>query len=77
MLAHRVPHSLRARVSRVRVAPPARFAHGHGEYHHLPFQFPGKKRLSFGIKLTAFLVTGFSIPFAAAKFQLNKSAAGA
>ncbi|KAG1820278.1 uncharacterized protein BJ212DRAFT_1478409 [Suillus subaureus] len=74
MLA-RAPHSLRAQVVRIRVAPSARFVHGHGEYHHLPFEWPGKKRLSFGIKLTAFLVSGFSIPFAAAKFQLIKSGA--
>ncbi|KAG2146739.1 hypothetical protein DEU56DRAFT_153127 [Suillus clintonianus] len=74
MLA-RAPHSLRAQVARTRVASPARFVHGHGEYHHLPFQWPGKKRLAFGIKLTAFLTVGFSIPFAAAKFQLNKSGA--
>ncbi|KAG2135921.1 uncharacterized protein EDB93DRAFT_1254166 [Suillus bovinus] len=73
MLA-RAPLSLRAQVVRARAVPSARFVHGHGEYHHLPFAWPGKKRVSFGIKLTAFLVTGFSIPFVAAKFQLNKSA---
>ena len=33
MLALRAPHSLRAQVFRIRVASPARFAHGHGEYH--------------------------------------------
>jgi hypothetical protein len=32
MLA-RAPHSLRAQVARARVAPSARFVHGHGEYH--------------------------------------------
>ncbi|KAG2754673.1 hypothetical protein P692DRAFT_20844905 [Suillus brevipes Sb2] len=74
MLA-RAPHSLRAQVARTRVAPSARFVHSHGEYHHLPFEWPGKKRLSFGIKLTTFLAVGFSIPFVAAKFQLNKSGA--
>ncbi|KIK99244.1 hypothetical protein PAXRUDRAFT_132487 [Paxillus rubicundulus Ve08.2h10] len=62
--------SLRSQVARVRVAAPARYAHGHGEYHHLPFAFPGKKRAAFGVKLSLFLISGFSIPFAAAAFQL-------
>lgn len=38
---------------------------------HLPFQFPGKKRAAFAIKLSAFLLSGFSIPFLAASFQLQ------
>ncbi|KAI6164779.1 hypothetical protein EDD17DRAFT_1557938 [Pisolithus thermaeus] len=63
------------RVVRRRVNTPVRFAHGHGEYHHLPFQFPGNKRASFGLKLSAFLLTGFSIPFLAAAFQLKKAGA--
>jgi len=74
MLA-RAPLNLRSQVSRLRVVTPARYAHGHGEYHHLPFAFPGKKRAAFGIKLSLFLITGFSIPFAAAAFQLKKSGA--
>ncbi|KAF9247215.1 hypothetical protein BU15DRAFT_70049 [Melanogaster broomeanus] len=74
MLA-RAPQSLRSQVARVRVAAPARYAHGHGDYHHLPFAFPGKNRAAFGAKLTVFLLTGFSIPFAAVFFQLKKSGA--
>ncbi|KAF8138576.1 hypothetical protein EV363DRAFT_1394018 [Boletus edulis] len=74
MLA-RAPLSVRSQVTRLRVASPARHAHGHGEYHHLPFAFPGKKRAAFGIKLSLFLLSGFSIPFAAAAFQLKKSGA--
>ncbi|KAF9226466.1 hypothetical protein BS17DRAFT_775669 [Gyrodon lividus] len=62
--------SLRSQVARVRVAAPARYVHGHGEYHHLPFAFPGKKRAAFGVKLSLFLLSGFSIPFAASAFQL-------
>jgi len=71
----RPPPSLRAQVTRLRVTSPVRFAHGHGEYHHLPFAFPGKKRLAFGAKLSLFLLTGFSIPFSAATYQLKKSGA--
>ncbi|KAG6335327.1 hypothetical protein ID866_3759 [Astraeus odoratus] len=71
----RAPQSLRLQVARVRIATPVRYAHGHGEYHHLPFQFPGKKRAAFAIKLSAFLLSGFSIPFVAASFQLNKAGA--
>ncbi|KAF8558885.1 hypothetical protein OG21DRAFT_1493718 [Imleria badia] len=74
MLA-RAPLGIRSQVARLRVASPARYAHGHGEYHHLPFAFPGKNRAVFGIKLSLFLISGFSIPFAAAAFQLKKSGA--
>jgi cytochrome c oxidase subunit 7c len=38
---------------------------------HLPFQFPGNKRLKFGVKVTAYLLSGFSIPFLAAYHQLS------
>ncbi|KAH0840027.1 hypothetical protein J3R83DRAFT_991, partial [Lanmaoa asiatica] len=69
MLA-RAPLSLRSPVVRLRVTSPARYAHGHGEYHHLPFAFPGKNRAAFGIKLSLFLLSGFSIPFTAVAFQL-------
>ncbi|KAI6047273.1 hypothetical protein EDC04DRAFT_2887079 [Pisolithus marmoratus] len=74
MLA-RAPQTLRPQVTRMRVTAPVRFAHGHGEYHHLPFQFPGNKRATFALKLSAFLLTGFSIPFLAAAFQLKKAGA--
>ncbi|KAH7916193.1 hypothetical protein BJ138DRAFT_1140371 [Hygrophoropsis aurantiaca] len=72
MLA-RAPLGLRQQIARVRVAAPARFSHGH--YHHLPFQFPGNRKLSFGVKVAVFLTTGFTIPFAAAAYQLKKAGA--
>ncbi|KAN0097357.1 hypothetical protein V8E55_001803 [Tylopilus felleus] len=74
MMLARAPLSVRSQVTRLRVASPARYAHGHGEYHHLPFAFP-KNRAAFGIKLSLFLISGFSIPFAAAAFQLKKAGA--
>ncbi|KAH7922453.1 hypothetical protein BV22DRAFT_1131420 [Leucogyrophana mollusca] len=72
MLA-RAPQGLRQQLPRVRLAAPSRSAHGH--YHHLPFQFPGNKKAVFGVKVAVFLATGFSIPFAAAIFQLKKASA--
>ncbi|KIM68617.1 hypothetical protein SCLCIDRAFT_884864 [Scleroderma citrinum Foug A] len=69
MLA-RAPQSLRSHVARVHISAPVRYAHGHGEYH-----FPGNKRAAFAVKLSAFLLAGFSIPFVAAVFQLKKAAA--
>ncbi|KAF8913819.1 hypothetical protein CPB84DRAFT_1840614 [Gymnopilus junonius] len=45
----------------------------HGHYHHLPFQWPGEKKLSFGVKLGIYLITGFSIPFIASAYQLKKA----
>lgn len=33
MILARAPLSLRSQVTRVRVASPARYVHGHGEYH--------------------------------------------
>ncbi|EIW82391.1 hypothetical protein CONPUDRAFT_153272 [Coniophora puteana RWD-64-598 SS2] len=68
----RTPAVIRSKVAHVRVAPSARFAH---DYHHLPFALPGKNRLGFGVKVFAYLITGFSIPFVAAAYQLKKSAA--
>jgi len=53
---------------------PARSAGGH--YHHLPFNLPGKKQKGvFGFKLFVYLASGFSIPFAAAAYQLKKAGA--
>jgi hypothetical protein len=37
---------------------------------HLPFKWPGQKKGVFGFKLFVFLASGFSIPFAAAAYQL-------
>ncbi|KAI0773811.1 hypothetical protein C8Q74DRAFT_1368361 [Fomes fomentarius] len=51
-------------------AAPVRFAHG--EYKHIPFDYD--KKAVFGVKVTAYLVTGFAIPFVAAYYQLAKSA---
>ncbi|KIL70142.1 hypothetical protein M378DRAFT_67661 [Amanita muscaria Koide BX008] len=42
----------------------------HGHYHHLPFDFPGEKKAAFGLKVFAFLVSGFSIPIFASVYQL-------
>lgn len=33
MMLARAPLSLRSQVTRLRVTSPARYAHGHGEYH--------------------------------------------
>ncbi|MCF1423289.1 cytochrome c oxidase VIIc family protein, partial [Mangrovimonas sp. AS18] len=43
----------------------------HGEYKHIPFDY--KNRAAFATKLTAYLATGFAIPFIAAFYQLSKS----
>ena len=37
---------------------------------HLPFQFPGTRKLTFGLKLATFLSVGFSIPFLASYHQM-------
>ncbi|KAF8221728.1 hypothetical protein L208DRAFT_1326336 [Tricholoma matsutake] len=42
----------------------------HGHYHHLPFQFPGKRKALFGFQLFVYMASGFSIPFLAARHQL-------
>ncbi|KAI0786397.1 hypothetical protein C8Q75DRAFT_808385 [Abortiporus biennis] len=51
-------------------APARRFAHTE-EYKHLPFETAN--RVAFGTKLAAYLITGFSIPFIAAAYQISKS----
>jgi len=53
----------------------ARFAHGHGEYKHLPFEY--KNKGAFGAKVAAYLLAGFSIPFLAAKYQIAKAGGSA
>ena len=40
---------------------------------HLPFQWPGEKKVTFGAKVAVFLLTGFSIPFLASLYQLSVS----
>ncbi|KAF5387884.1 hypothetical protein D9615_000335 [Tricholomella constricta] len=64
-----------ARARSFHTTAPARSDHGH--YHHLPFQFPGEKKASFAIKLALFMSSGFAIPFAVSKRQLQKSQGGA
>ncbi|KAI0751318.1 hypothetical protein C8Q80DRAFT_1268575 [Daedaleopsis nitida] len=44
----------------------------HGEYKHIPFDYD--KKVVFGVKVAAYLIGGFSIPFVAAYYQLSKSA---
>ncbi|PCH34570.1 hypothetical protein WOLCODRAFT_27291 [Wolfiporia cocos MD-104 SS10] len=63
--------SLKRAVPRLPVGS-VRFAHSdHGHHHHLPFQW--KNRRAFAIKYTAFVTTGFMIPFIAVGYQLRKS----
>ncbi|TFK55754.1 hypothetical protein OE88DRAFT_1804560 [Heliocybe sulcata] len=52
-----------------------RLAHGHGPEHSVPFSFSRKP--AFATKVALYLGFGFSIPFVAAVFQLQKSGAGA
>ncbi|KAF7795866.1 hypothetical protein EIP86_007033 [Pleurotus ostreatoroseus] len=46
----------------------------HGEYKHIPFEYSNKA--AWGSKLAAYLITGFSIPFVAAWYQIRKSSGG-
>ncbi|KAF9452468.1 hypothetical protein P691DRAFT_756393 [Macrolepiota fuliginosa MF-IS2] len=65
-----------ARARSLHTTTPVRDVHGH--YHHLPFAFPAKdSKGAFGVKVAAYLMAGFSIPFAASWWQLKKSAGGA
>ncbi|EGO27423.1 hypothetical protein SERLADRAFT_460814 [Serpula lacrymans var. lacrymans S7.9] len=67
-LLARAPLTLRQHAGRSRTVL-SRSMH---DYHHFPFQFPGeKKKAAFGLKVALFLTTGFSLPFAAALFQLK------
>ncbi|KZT24458.1 hypothetical protein NEOLEDRAFT_1179145 [Neolentinus lepideus HHB14362 ss-1] len=53
-----------------------RLAHGvHGPEQAVPFSFASKP--AFATKVAAYLIGGFSIPFVAAIYQLQKSGAGA
>ncbi|KIM41038.1 hypothetical protein M413DRAFT_445787 [Hebeloma cylindrosporum] len=51
---------------------PARSAHG--DYHPLPFAWPGDKKRIFGLKVFAYFAVGFSIPFFTSWHQLKKGA---
>ncbi|TFK28819.1 hypothetical protein FA15DRAFT_664886 [Coprinopsis marcescibilis] len=75
MLAVAARTSLRQGARGFRTSAVVRSA-GH-DYHHLPFAWPGNKKLSFGTKMGVFLVAGFSIPFVATALQLKKSSGGA
>ncbi|KAF5363663.1 hypothetical protein D9756_000707 [Leucocoprinus leucothites] len=62
-----------ARARSLHTTAPVRDAHGH--YHHFPFDFPTSQNKGvFGLKVATYLLTGFSIPFAAVWWQLRKSA---
>ncbi|KAK7696649.1 hypothetical protein QCA50_001307 [Cerrena zonata] len=71
LLAARVP--LR-QIARSRAVVPARSMHA-GVYKHLPFET--KNKAGFGLKLASYLITGFSIPFVAAWYQMSKSSGSA
>jgi len=71
-LLARASAPLRQAVARSPVTTPVRFAHGHGEYNHLPFNH---KKKSFSPKLALYLITGAAIPFCAAGYQLKKAGA--
>ncbi|OBZ71924.1 hypothetical protein A0H81_08286 [Grifola frondosa] len=62
--------SLRQVAVRSRAAPSRSM---HGEYKHLPFEY--KNKGAFGTKLAVYMLSGFILPFVAAGYQLNKSAA--
>ncbi|CAL1702192.1 unnamed protein product [Somion occarium] len=71
LFAARIP--LRQVALRRATAVPSRSMHA-GEYKHLPFET--KNRTAFGLKFVSYLLTGFSIPFIAAYYQLRKSSGG-
>ncbi|CCM05651.1 uncharacterized protein FIBRA_07881 [Fibroporia radiculosa] len=70
MLLARASAPLRQAVARSPLTAPVRFAHGHGEYQHIPFEYKSK---TFGAKVALYLISGFSIPFVAAAYQLKKA----
>ena len=41
------------------------------EYQHIPFDYD--KKAVFGVKVAAYLITGFAVPFVAAYYQLYVS----
>ncbi|KAJ7744530.1 hypothetical protein DFH07DRAFT_963744 [Mycena maculata] len=56
----------------------ARLRSGHGhDYNHLPFQAPfqGARTVPFGVKMSLYLIFGFSIPFVAVEIQHMKRGA--
>ncbi|KII94733.1 hypothetical protein PLICRDRAFT_47753 [Plicaturopsis crispa FD-325 SS-3] len=75
-LIARAPRVLLRQQAAVR-APVRNMSSGHGEYHHLPFAWPGQKKAKFGAKVTVLLATGFGLPFFAAYLQLRKSGGAA
>ncbi|THH00411.1 hypothetical protein EW026_g2117 [Hermanssonia centrifuga] len=56
-----------------RFAAPSRGVHG--EYKHIPFDYSNRR--TFGLKVATYLISGFSIPFVAAWFQMQKSSGSA
>ncbi|OCH93587.1 hypothetical protein OBBRIDRAFT_790112 [Obba rivulosa] len=66
-----------ARRALLRPRQQVRFSHDHGhheEYSPVPFDYKNKR--AFGAKVAAYLITGFSIPFLAAWYQMRKSGGG-
>ncbi|KAJ7708665.1 hypothetical protein B0H17DRAFT_1191177 [Mycena rosella] len=51
-----------------------RFASGHGEYQHFPFNAKQAEThpTKFAMKYSVFIATGFLIPFGAIYFRWNK-----
>ena len=41
----------------------------YGRYQHIPFNYEGSKAI-FGVKVTLFLLSGFSVPFIASYYQM-------
>ncbi|VDC04096.1 unnamed protein product [Peniophora sp. CBMAI 1063] len=71
MLARSTRPALRQAAARVNCAQPARFAH-HG-YDPIPFKYQHKGR--FALKMTSYLLFGFTLPGIAAAYQIWKSGA--
>ncbi|KZT74444.1 hypothetical protein DAEQUDRAFT_761298 [Daedalea quercina L-15889] len=87
-LLARASPALRQSLARSSVRTPVRFAHGHpytpadlvflrwgctSSLQAVPFSFKSKR--AFGMKITAYLLTGAAIPVVAAYYQLWKSGA--
>ncbi|THH33722.1 hypothetical protein EUX98_g435 [Antrodiella citrinella] len=51
-----------------------RYSSGHGEHKFVPFNYDNKR--TFALKVVSYMVIGFSVPFAAAAYQLKKSGGG-
>jgi len=72
-LVARTAPALRRQFLQSRSFAPSRGVH---DYKHIPFEYEGSKAV-FGAKVFVFLLSGFSIPWVAAYYQIRKSAGGA